>query len=130
MAQPGDSATASLAVSESTIAAFADLSGDDNPLHLDEDYAAETMFGGRIAHGMLAASVISAALASIPGDVVYLSQDLSFERPVRAGDELLARVEVLETLGGDRLRVQTVASVGEKRVVSGEAVVLSVPHGA
>lgn len=128
VASPGDFATASLDVIESTIAEFADLSGDHNPLHLDEEYAAETMFDGRIAHGMLAASVVSAALASLPGDIVYLSQDLSFESPVRAGDELVADVEVLETLGGDRLRVRTAASVEGESVVTGEAVVLSLPH--
>lgn len=87
------------------------------------------MFGGRIAHGMLAASVVSAALADLPGDVIYLSQDLSFENPVRPGDEVVARAEVDELLGGDRIRVETTARVGDVDVVTGEAVVLSVSHG-
>jgi 3-hydroxybutyryl-CoA dehydratase len=87
------------------------------------------MFGGRIAHGMLSAGAISAALAALPGDVIYLSQDLSFENPVRPGDTVEASVEVVEALGGDRLRVETVADVVDgDRVLSGEAVVLSVPH--
>ncbi|SFG81401.1 3-hydroxybutyryl-CoA dehydratase [Halopelagius inordinatus] len=128
VATVGTSATASLDVSDSTIAEFAALSGDDNPLHLDAEYAAETMFGGRIAHGMLAASVVSAAVGSLPGDIVYLSQTLSFENPVRAGDEVIADVEVVEALGGDRLRVRTAARVGDEPVVSGKAVILSVPH--
>ncbi|SFR72307.1 3-hydroxybutyryl-CoA dehydratase [Halogeometricum rufum] len=129
VATTGDAAEASLSVTESTIDEFAALSGDDNPIHLDDDYAAETMFGGRIAHGMLAASVVSAALADLPGDVIYLSQDLSFENPVRPGDEVVARAEVDELLGGDRIRVETTARVGDVDVVTGEAVVLSVSHG-
>jgi 3-hydroxybutyryl-CoA dehydratase len=129
VATTGDAAEASLSVTESTIDEFAALSGDDNPIHLDDDYAAETMFGGRIAHGMLAASVVSAALADLPGDVIYLSQDLSFENPVRPGDEVVARAEVREVVSGDRIRVATTARVGDEAVVTGEAVVLSVPHG-
>jgi 3-hydroxybutyryl-CoA dehydratase len=128
VATVGDSAAASLDVNESTITDFAALSGDDNPLHLDDAYAAETMFDGRIAHGMLAGSIVSAALASLPGDIVYLSQDLSFERPVRVGDEVVASVEVCELLGGDQIRVSTTASVDGKNVLTGEAIVLSLPH--
>ncbi|ADQ67051.1 MaoC family dehydratase [Halogeometricum borinquense] len=124
----GDAVEASLLVTKSTIDEFASLSGDNNPIHLDDDYAAETMFGGRIAHGMIAASVISAALADLPGDIIYLSQDFEFENPVRPGDNIVARVEVVEELGKDRIRVKTTASVDEKSVLSGEAVVLSVPH--
>jgi 3-hydroxybutyryl-CoA dehydratase len=87
------------------------------------------MFGGRIAHGMLSAGPISAALADLPGDVIYLSQDLVFENPVYPGDTVTATVEVVEDLGNDRIRVDTSAETDDgETVVSGEAVVLSVPH--
>jgi 3-hydroxybutyryl-CoA dehydratase len=129
VAAVGDTATSRMSVSDETIAQYAELSGDHNPIHTDDDYAEATMFGGRIAHGMLSAGAISAALAALPGDIVYLSQDLSFENPVRPGDTVAASVEVVEALGGDRLRVETVADVVDgDRVLSGEAVVLSVPH--
>jgi 3-hydroxybutyryl-CoA dehydratase len=143
VATPGDTAEATLSVTEETIHDYADLTGDDNPIHRDEAYAAETMFGGRVAHGMLTAGVVSAALADLPGDIVYLSQDLDFENPVRPGRTITATVNVVEELGGDRIRVETVAEAesrgddegaeseadGEsERVLSGEAVVLSLPH--
>ncbi|WP_435179914.1 MaoC family dehydratase [Halorussus sp. AFM4] len=136
-----DTAEASLAVTRETIDAYADLTGDDNPIHLDDGYAAETLFGGRVAHGMLSAGVVSAALADLPGDVIYLSQDLDFENPVRPGQTITATATVTEDLGDDRLRVETVATAERtdaseraegdddaERVLSGEAVVLSVPH--
>ncbi|MFW5911668.1 MAG: MaoC family dehydratase [Halolamina sp.] len=132
VAAVGDDATVEREVTRETIETFAGLTGDANPLHTDDGYAAEGFFGGVVAHGMLGAGLISAALASLPGDVVYLSQDLDFEAPVRPGDTVRATVEVLEALCGDRVRVETVATVvddGEsRRVIDGEAVVLSVPH--
>lgn len=123
-----DEATASIDVTTETIDAYAALTGDENPIHLDDAYATETMFGGRIAHGMLGAGIVSAALASLPGDIVYLDQDCSFEAPVRPGDTVEARATVAEELGGDRLRVETVASVDGEPVIEGEATVLSLPH--
>ena len=129
VAAVGDAASASIDVTTENIDAYADLTGDRNPIHLDDEYAAGTMFGGRIAHGMLGMGVVSAALASLPGDVIYLDQDCTFEAPVRPGDTLRAEATVVEELGGDRLRVETVASVGEETVIDGEATVLSVPHG-
>lgn len=130
-----DTAEATLTVTEETIDAYADLTGDDNPIHRDEEYAAETFFGGRVAHGMLSAGVVSAALADLPGDIVYLSQDVEFENPVRPGQTVTATATVEEELGDDRLRVETVAEAEEtdsegesQRVLSGEAVVMSVPH--
>ncbi|NHN57830.1 MULTISPECIES: MaoC family dehydratase [Halorussus] len=136
VAAPGDSAGSTLRVTEETVDAYADLTGDDNPIHLDDAYAAETFFGGRVAHGMLSAGVVSAALADLPGDIVYLSQDLDFENPVRPGQTVTATVTVREDLGDDRLRVETVAEAERtesddgdaERVLSGEAVVMSVPH--
>ncbi|QLG64273.1 MaoC family dehydratase [Halorarum salinum] len=128
VAAVGDAASAERAVTTDDVDAYADLTGDRNPIHLDEEYASGTMFGGRIAHGTFSAGIVSAALAGLPGDVIYLSQDLSFENPVRPGTTVRAAVEVVEHLGGDRLRVETVADADGERVVSGEAVVLSVPH--
>jgi 3-hydroxybutyryl-CoA dehydratase len=129
VATVGDAATASMVVTDETIAQYAALTGDENPIHTDDDYAAETMFEGRIAHGILSAGAISAALAALPGDVVYLSQDLRFENPVRPGDTVEASAEVVEVVGGDRVRAETVADVVDgERVLSGEAVVLSLEH--
>lgn len=129
VASPGDEATAELAVGQRTIDDYAALTGDDNPLHLDREYAADGFFGERIAHGMLGAGVVSAALARLPGDVVYLSQDLSFEAPVTVGDTVVATASVTEVVGGDRVRVATEATVDGDVVMAGEAVVLSLEHG-
>jgi len=128
VASVGDTATESLAVDQETVERYADLVGDSNPLHVDPEYAAEGIFGGTVAHGMLGAGVVSAAIAALPGDVVYVSQDLDFEAPVRPGDTLTASVEVVEEFGEDRLRVETTAETDEV-VITGEAVVLSLPHG-
>ncbi|UIP01349.1 MaoC family dehydratase (plasmid) [Halobaculum sp. CBA1158] len=128
VATVGDDAEASIDVTTESIDAYAELTGDRNPIHLDDDYAAETMFGGRIAHGMLGAGVVSAALARLPGDIIYLSQESSFEAPVRPGDTVVAEATVLEALEGDRIRVGTVATVDGEVVIDGEATVLSVPH--
>ncbi|OYR52121.1 acyl dehydratase [Halorubrum sp. Ea1] len=130
VATVGDTASHEVQVTDEAIDAFAELSGDDNPIHLDDAYAAESMFGGRVAHGMLSAAAVSAALASLPGDIVYLEQELSFNAPVRPGETLRAAVEVVEDLGGDRLRVRTEAFVDarEERVLDGEATILSVAH--
>jgi len=89
-------------VTEQDVVLFAAVSGDVNPVHLDEAFAAETMFGGRIAHGMLSGAVISAALAmELPGPgVIYLGQTLRFTRPVRIGDEVTAHLEVTEKREG------------------------------
>jgi 3-hydroxybutyryl-CoA dehydratase len=129
VASVGDTAESAVTVTEETIEAYAELSGDHNPIHEDPEYAAETMFGGRIAHGMLSAGPVSAALADLPGDVIYLSQELAFENPVYPGDTVTAAVEVVADLGDDRVRVDTTATNDDGDVVvSGEAVVLSVPH--
>jgi len=128
-----DEATAQREITTEDIAHYADLTGDDNPLHTDESYAEEGFFEGIVAHGMFGAGLISAALANLPGDVIYLSQDLDFEAPVRPGDTVTARARVVEAIGGDRVRVKTVAETGADTddptaVLDGEAVVLSTPH--
>jgi 3-hydroxybutyryl-CoA dehydratase len=127
VAGPGDRATAERTVTAARIDAYADLVGDDNPLHRDPAYAEETLFGGIVAHGMFGAGIISAALADLPGDIVYVSQDLDFLAPVRPGDTVTATVEVREVAGDDRLRVETTARTDET-VIEGEAVVLSLEH--
>ncbi|MGM0449085.1 MAG: MaoC family dehydratase [Methanobacteriota archaeon] len=131
VATVGETASNEVPISEETIEAFASLSGDQNPIHLNDEYAAETMFGGRVAHGILSAAVVSGALARLSGDIVYLSQDLTFEKPVYPGETVEASARVTEDLGDDRLAVETTATVPERdeRVLSGEATVLSVPHG-
>src|SRR4051812_32958318 len=94
----GTHATMEHTVTDAMIRAFAELTGDHNPVHLDEAFAATTRFGGRIAHGMLAAGFISAAIAMrLPGPgSVYLGQSLKFVRPVRIGDTVTTRLEVVE----------------------------------
>jgi 3-hydroxybutyryl-CoA dehydratase len=130
VAAVGDDARAERDVTTDLIDRYAAVTGDDNPLHLDADYAEAGVFGGRVAHGMFTAGVVSAALADLPGDVVYLSQDLAFEAPVRPGTTVVAEVEVTEVIEGDRVRVDTTAEGDGETVLTGEATVMSVPHEA
>ncbi|WP_394740043.1 MaoC family dehydratase [Natronococcus roseus] len=120
----GDRVRFTKPIAEADVSAFADASGDLNPLHLEEGYAEETMFGGRIAHGGLVAGTISAALARFPGVVIYLSQDLEFRDPVEVGGTVTATCEIVEALGENRYRLETTAVDGdENTVIAGEAVV-------
>jgi 3-hydroxybutyryl-CoA dehydratase len=123
----GQSAERVWTVSEATIAAFAEVSGDQNPLHLDEAAAATGPFHGRVAHGMLAAGYISAVLGcQLPGaGAVYLAQSLRFLRPVRIGDELRVKVTVtaIDEAKG-HVTLSTLCAVGRKTVVDGEARVM------
>lgn len=122
----GDSVVFSKPLTEADVEAFAEVSGDTNRLHLDEAYASETRFGGRIVHGTLVSGLISSALARLPGLTIYLSQDLEFLAPVRIGDRVSASVEIVEDLGDRRFRLETVVrdeDAGET-VVDGEAIVL------
>ena len=120
----GDAVRFTKTLSEEDVDRFAAASGDTNPIHLDDEWAEETRFNGRIVHGTLAAGLISAALARLPGGVVYLSQDLEFRAPVRLGDRITAEVEVVEDLGGDRYRLRTTVGKDDELVIDGEAVVL------
>jgi len=120
----GDSVTFTKTVSENDVQQFAAASGDTNPLHLDDEFAEQTRFRGRIAHGTLVGSLISAALARLPGLTIYLSQDLEFHNPVRVGDRLTAECEIVEDLGDDQYRLTTKVRNGDTVVIDGEAVVL------
>ncbi len=112
-------------ISDDDIREFAAASGDTNPLHLDDEYATETRFKERIAHGTLVGGLISAALARIPGLVVYLSQDLEFHNPVSVGETLTAACEIVEELGNSQYRLSTqVHNESGDVVIDGEAVVL------
>ena len=123
----GQSAERIRTVDAADIEAFAEVSGDHNPLHLDEVYARTTAFGGRIAHGMLGAAYISAVLGTqLPGEgCIYLSQSLRFRRPVKIGDAVTARVTVkaLDEARG-HATLETVCLVNGKAVMEGEAVVM------
>ena len=124
----GQTAEMSRVVGAADIEAFAEVSGDNNPVHLDEAYAKTTTFGERIAHGMLSAGYISALLGTrLPGPgCIYLSQSLRFRRPVKIGDLVLARVSV-KTLdeGRGHVTLETVCEVNGKTVVDGEATVIA-----
>lgn len=128
----GQSALLVRAVTEADIVAFAAVTGDTNPVHLDADYAATTSFGERIAHGMLSAGHISAVLGTVlPGPgAVYLSQTLAFKRPVKIGAEVTAKVTItaIDQAKG-RVTLATVCQVQGKTVIDGEAVVV-VPRKA
>ncbi|WP_408957884.1 MaoC family dehydratase [Natrinema sp. 74] len=122
----GDTVTFEKALSDEDVRAFAAVSGDTNRLHLDEAFASDTRFGERIVHGTLASGLISAALARLPGLTIYLSQDLEFSGPVGIGDRVSARVEIVENLGNDQYRLETVVrdEDDDATVIDGEAVVL------
>jgi 3-hydroxybutyryl-CoA dehydratase len=113
-------------VKDSDVVGFAEISGDRNPIHLSEHFAAKTPFGGRIAHGLYTASLISAVIGTrLPGPgAIYLSQTLRFLAPVRIGDTVVASVEIVElTEKGRRAKLACQCTVGETLVLEGEAVV-------
>lgn len=106
---------------------FAGISGDTNPMHLNEEYAAATMFQGTIAHGFLSSSFISTVIGTrLPGPgCVYVSQSLKFKAPVRPGDTVTARATVTDLdPARNRATLRTTCTVGETVVIDGEAVVL------
>lgn len=122
----GMSAGFAKTITEADIILFAGASGDNNAIHINDEFARSTPFGGRIAHGFLTASVISAAVANrLPGPgTIYISQQMNFRAPVRPGDTVQATVTVRE-IQADRARVvlETVCRVGDTVVVDGEALV-------
>ncbi len=126
--EEGMTATFSRTFGEAEVEAFARISGDVNPAHLDATFAAGTPFGRPVVHGMLVASLISAVLGTrLPGrGAIYVSQSLSFRRPVFPGEEVTAEVEV--TAIDRRRRRVTLATrcrAGGREVVRGEAVVIA-----
>jgi 3-hydroxybutyryl-CoA dehydratase len=125
--EPGMTAVYARTVTEADIVAFAGVSGDDNPVHLNQDYAATTMFKGRIAHGMLSVGYISAVIGTrLPGPgTIYLNQSLRFKAPVGIGDTVTARVTVTDVdRARKRVKLSTVCTVGDKVVIDGEAEVM------
>ena len=125
--QEGMIASFAKTITEADIVLFAGASGDNNAVHLNEEFAQTTPFKGRIAHGMLTASVISAAIAGrLPGPgTVYLGQSLRFKAPVRPGDTVHATVTVKQLDAAKRLvTLATICTVGGKPVIEGEALVM------
>ncbi|MEZ5628247.1 MAG: MaoC family dehydratase [Rhodocyclaceae bacterium] len=128
----GMSAAYGHTVTEADILLFAGVSGDTNPVHLNEELAAASMFGGRIAHGMLSASFISTVFGTrLPGPgCIYLSQTLKFKAPVRIGDTVVARVTVKSLTPEKRKALfDTVCTVGETVVLTGEAEIMVPKRG-
>ena len=123
----GMSATFAKTITEADVVLFAAVSGDNNAVHINEEFAQTTQFKGRIAHGMLSASVISAAIAGkLPGPgTIYLGQNLRFKAPVRPGDTVQATVTVKELFPEKRrVALTTVCTVKGKVVIEGDALVM------
>ncbi len=128
MLEIGKSATFTKKITESDINAFAEVSGDFNPIHVDEEAAKKSVFGRRIAHGMLSASFISAVLGMyLPGEgTIYLGQNLKFLKPVDIGDEITAKVTVAEVVNEDKGIYKLVTQCFNQKdemVIDGEATV-------
>ena len=124
----GQTASYTQQVTDREIQLFAALSGDRNPVHLDDAFAAKTIFRERIAHGMITGALISAAVAcELPGPgTVYLGQQMSFVKPVKPGDTLTVRLEILEKLPKFKVRIATrVFNQADELVVDGEAEILA-----
>ncbi len=113
-------------VKSSDVVGFAEITGDRNPIHLSEHFAAKTPFGGRIAHGLYTASLVSAVIGTrLPGPgAIYMSQTLNFKAPVKIGDIVRASVEVVELVEkGRRVKLICRCRVGDTLVLEGEALV-------
>jgi 3-hydroxybutyryl-CoA dehydratase len=123
----GQTAVIARTITDADIVLFAGISGDTNPVHINEEFAAGTMFSGRIAHGMLTASFISTVIGTrLPGPgCIYLSQSLRFKAPVRVGDTIWARATVTELFPDKRrAALSTTVTVRDKVVLEGEALVM------
>ena len=128
----GMTASYAKTVTDADIVLYAGISGDTNPVHMNQEYASATMFQGRIAHGMLTAGFISAVLGTkLPGPgCIYMSQSLKFKAPVRVGDTVTARATVTEIIPEKRRVVmRTVCTVGETVVLEGEALLMVPSRG-
>ena len=114
-------------ITDADIIGFAGVSGDTNPLHLNHEFASGTIFKGRIAHGMLTASLISTVIGTkLPGPgCIYVSQNLRFKAPVRTGDTVTATCMVTKLIPEKRLiELSTMCTVADKPVVEGDATIL------
>lgn len=121
---PGMSASMSHLITEEDVRKFADISGDHNPVHLDEEYAKQSRYGRRIAHGLFSASFFSGLFGTkLPGrGCVYAAQNLKFRRPVYIGDMVVATVTVVSVdVTKKRVLFSTVCSVNDKDVILGDA---------
>lgn len=124
----GDTATFTRTLTEKELVLFAAVSGDFNPVHLDSEFAENSLFGERVAHGMWSGSLISAALAMVmPGPgTVYLGQNLSFKRPIKLGDTATVHLTVLRKAPKNRVELQCeVINQNGQKVVTGEAKVIA-----
>lgn len=110
--QLGDQASCVKTITEEDVVRYAEVTGDFNPQHLDEAYARTTIFGGRIAHGMFTAGLISRLLGmELPGmGTIYLSQECRFRKPVYLNDTITAKVEVVELIDGKKARFSTICT--------------------
>ena len=125
--QLGMEASFAKTVTEADIGTFAEVTGDKNPVHLDEAYAAKTIFKTRIAHGMLTAGYLSAVFGmELPGPgAIYVTQTLNFRGPVKIGDKVIAKVRVAELFPAKRrARFDCVCTVDGKPVLEGEAILM------
>ncbi len=126
----GDTFTLKKTISNNDVFMFAEVTGDENPLHLDDEYAKKTMFGERIAHGMISAGIISGVIGMyLPGPgTTYLSQDLRFLKPVKIGDTVTVEVEVSEIEEKSRFDIAKIRTVcknaNNEIVVDGMATVI------
>jgi 3-hydroxybutyryl-CoA dehydratase len=119
-------------VTEADIVLFAGISGDINPVHLNHEFASETIFEGRIAHGMLSAAFISTVIGTkLPGPgCIYLSQNLRFKAPVRSGDTVQAEATITELIPAKRrVAIKTQCLVGDTVVIDGDALMLVPSRG-
>ncbi|WP_160123440.1 MaoC family dehydratase [Rhodovarius lipocyclicus] len=128
----GQSASFGKTITEADILLFSAVSGDTNPVHINAEIAANSVFKGRVAHGMISAGLISAVLGTrLPGEgTVYLGQTLKFRAPVHIGDTVTATVTIATlTPGKNRVTLTTVCTVAGKTVLEGEALVMVPSRG-
>ena len=114
-------------ITDADVITFAGISGDTNPVHLNHEFASETMFEGRVAHGMLTASFISTVIGTkLPGPgCIYVSQNLRFKAPVKVGDTVMALCTITKMTPEKRMiEMETVCSVGGETVLDGEALIM------
>jgi|SRR6056297_1745620 len=124
----GDKASFSKTITETDVVNYAGITGDFNPAHINDSYAKDTIFGGRIAHGMLSTGLISAVLGTqLPGPgAIYVSQELKFTAPVKINDTITAEVEVIsKDVEKNRVTLKTLCiNQNNKKVIIGEAVLM------